>query len=97
MEAAKAFFRPILSPKWPNKIAPNGRIKKPTANTPKVANRDKDLSALGKNRGAIIGAKYPYNAKSYISSILPQVAGNIIFLFEMLVLFVSVDIIVSLF
>ena len=30
-EATSVFLRPILSPKWPNSMAPNGRAKKASA------------------------------------------------------------------
>ena len=68
----KVYFRPILSPKYPNNIAPNGRTPKPA---PKIAS-DANVAAVGlsagKNSFPINAANMPYTKKSYHSNTVPS-------------------------
>ena len=58
MEVARAHLRPFLSPMWPQKNAPTGRMRNDSANTPKVSSRATVGSPGGISTSAITVAKY---------------------------------------
>src|SRR5215831_13882338 len=64
------------SPTCPNSTPPSGRVKKPDANTPYEANRDRKWFPSGKKFAPNVAAKKPYAAKSYHSSVLPIAAAT---------------------
>ena len=53
------YLRPILSPKYPNKIAPNGRTPNPAPNIASDANVAAVGLSAGKNSLPIKAAKIP--------------------------------------
>ena len=54
----KAHLRPFLSPMFPQKIAPSGRTRNASANTPNVIMVATILSSPGKNTRAKTVARY---------------------------------------
>ena len=58
MEVDKAHLRPFLSPMFPQKIAPSGRTRNASANTPNVIMVATILSSPGKNTRAKTVARY---------------------------------------
>jgi hypothetical protein len=75
-EMSSAGLRPSLSPMRPKTTPPTGRAAKPMANTPNAASSDATGSSAGKKSAPMIGARYPYTAKSYHSSTLPTVPAT---------------------
>jgi len=73
IENTNACFRPnIRSPISPNKIAPNGLIKKAARYTPKELISCSSFDDDGKKLAPISGASNPYTAKSYLRQQVAQ-------------------------
>ena len=60
MVTRKVYLRPIMSPRRPKKIAPNGRTMKPAAKASSAKMNAEPASSPEKNCLAMIAASEPY-------------------------------------